>query len=193
MDQLQRALRDPTERTVFRKLQTLNYLSSYSHRGMFYSLQGIAKFNAQGLWSWKAVWFSRFGNLLETARAFVHRSGAGYSATELRNALHVETKHSLVQLVRAGQLRREKIQGRYIYFSAESKQYSSQRKTREGRKQKPLAALLVANPDLAAEEAKAVVLLFISTLDERQRRPGLHPVSTTRQGSGPSPVYQVLF
>ena len=28
----------------------------------------------------------------------------------------------------------------------------------------------MANPDLAAEEAKAVVLLFISTLDERQRR-----------------------
>ena len=30
--------------------------------------------------------------------------------------------------------------------------------------------MLVANPDLAEEEAKAVVLLFISSLNERQRR-----------------------
>ena len=30
--------------------------------------------------------------------------------------------------------------------------------------------MLVANPDLAEDEAKAVVLLFLSSLDERQRR-----------------------
>jgi hypothetical protein len=30
--------------------------------------------------------------------------------------------------------------------------------------------VVVSNPDLAEDEAKAVVLLFISTLDERQRR-----------------------
>lgn len=45
-----------------------------------------------------------------------------------------------------------------------------QLKAREQRKQKPLATMLVANPDLAEEEAKAVVLLFLSSLDERQRR-----------------------
>jgi hypothetical protein len=30
--------------------------------------------------------------------------------------------------------------------------------------------MLVANPDLAEDEAKAVVLLFLSTLNEKQRR-----------------------
>jgi hypothetical protein len=30
--------------------------------------------------------------------------------------------------------------------------------------------MLVANPDLAEDEARAVVLLFLSTLNERQRR-----------------------
>ena len=34
----------------------------------------------------------------------------------------------------------------------------------------PLATMLVANPDLAEDEAKAVVLLFLSALNERQRR-----------------------
>ena len=33
-----------------------------------------------------------------------------------------------------------------------------------------LAGVIVANPDLAAEEAKATILLFCSMLDEKQRR-----------------------
>jgi hypothetical protein len=169
-EQVQAVLGSPVRATVFRKLDELHYLSSYSHRGMYYSLKSIAKFNAEGLWSWQSVWFSRFGNLIETAQAFVHQSEAGYSASELRETLQVKTKHALVQLVRAGQLQREKIQGRYIYFSAESKQYRSQGKARKSQKRKPLATLVVSNPNLTAEEAKAVVLLFLSTLDERQRR-----------------------
>jgi hypothetical protein len=156
LDQLQSALGNPKERTVFRKLKSLDYLSSYSHRGMYYTLQSIAKFNAEGLWSQRAVWFSRFGSLLETAKAFIEHSEAGYSAAELREALHVETK--------------QKLQGCFIYFCSEEKKYSSQRKGRVQRKHKPLATMLVSNPDLAEDEAKAVVLLFLSALDERQRR-----------------------
>jgi hypothetical protein len=170
LNQLQRALGNPNERTVFRKLKSLDYLSSYSHRGMYYTLQSIAKFNDEGLWSHQAVWFSRFGNLLDTAAAFIERSEAGYSAAELGEALHVETKHCLLKLIRAGKVQREKIQGCYIYFCSEAKKYRSQQKARVQRKQKQLITTLVANPDLAEDEAKAVVLLFLSTLNERQRR-----------------------
>ena len=164
------ALGKPKERTVFRKLKLLDYLSCYSHRGKYYTLQSIAKFNADGLWSHRTVRFSRFGNLLDTTKAFVDHSEAGYTAVELDKALHVETRRSLVQLVRAEQLRREKLQGSYVYFALEARKHRSQRKRRQQLERKPLATVVVANPDLAEDEAKAVVLLFISTLDERQRR-----------------------
>jgi hypothetical protein len=170
LNQLQSTLGNPNERTVFRKLKSLDYLSSYSHRGMYYTLQSIAKFDAEGLWSHQTVWFSRFGSLLDTARAFIERSEAGYSAVELGEALHVETKHCLLSLIRAAKVRREKLQGCYIYFCSEAKKYNSQRKARVQRKHKQLATMLVANPDLAEDEAKAVVLLFLSTLNEKQRR-----------------------
>ena len=170
LSQLQSALGNPNERTVFRKLKSLDYLSSYSHRGMYYTMQSIAKFNAEDLWSHQTVWFSRFGSLLETAKAFIERSEAGYSAAELRDALHVETKHCLLSLNRAGKLRREKLQGCYIYFCSETKKHNSQRNARLQSKQKSLATILVANADLAQDEAKAVILLFLSTLNERQRR-----------------------
>jgi hypothetical protein len=170
LNQLQDALGNPDQRTVFRKLKSIDYISSYSHRGKFYTLQSIAIFNTEGLWSHQAIWFSKFGSLLETATAFIERSEAGFSAAELGQVLHVETKHCLLKLIRAGKLQREKIQGSYIYFCCEAKKYSCQRKAREQRKRKPLASMLVANADLAEDEAKAVVLLFLSTLNEQQRR-----------------------
>jgi hypothetical protein len=168
LKQLQRALGDPKKRTVFRKLKSLNYLSSYSNRGMYYTLHSIAKFDKNGLWSQRTVRFSRFGNLSDTAKAFVDHSDAGYTSVELGEILHVETKHSLVVLVRADELERERLEGNsYVYFSTDAKKQRSQRKRRKNRS---FASIIVSNPDLAAEEAKAVVLLFISSLDERQRR-----------------------
>jgi hypothetical protein len=69
LDQLREALGNPARCTVFRKLSDLQYLSSYSHRGKYYTLKSIARFSEQGLWSFRSVWFSRFGNLLQTCRS----------------------------------------------------------------------------------------------------------------------------
>ena len=170
VEQLQTTLGNPKERTVFRKLKLLDYLSSYSHRGKYYTLKSISEFNADGLWSHRSVWFSRFGSLLDTAKAFVDDSDAGYTAAELDRALHVETRRPLVKLFRSGRLEREKLQSSYVYFTSEARKHRSQRKRRQQLERRPLATVVVANPDLAEDEAKAVVLLFISTLDERQRR-----------------------
>jgi hypothetical protein len=170
VEELQNVLGDPKERTVFRKLEMLDYLSSYSHRGMYYTLQSIAEFGADGLWSHRSVWFSRFGSLVDTAKIFVEHSEAGYTAGELSQALHVQSRHTLVGLVRKKELHRDRLHGSYVYFSSQARKRRSQRKHRESRRRKPLATIVVANPDLAEQEARAVVLLFLSTLDERQRR-----------------------
>lgn len=170
LDQLRAALGDPARCTVFRKLGDLQYLSSYSHRGKYYTLKSIARFNSQGLWNFDSVWFSRFGNLLQTAEAFVQQSEAGYSAAELKEILQVKTKHALAQLVRDNRLQREVFDSIFVYLSVEEPVASHQRKAREDFLQHSPAALIVANPDLATEEAKALLILFCSMLDERQRR-----------------------
>jgi hypothetical protein len=43
--------------TVFRALCRLEYLSSYSHRGQFYTLWQIPEFDELGLWSFRSVRF----------------------------------------------------------------------------------------------------------------------------------------
>lgn len=170
MEQIRAALGDPARCTVFRKLAELEALNSYSHRGKYYTLKSIARFTAQGLWRFRSVYFSRFGNLLETVEAFVQRSDAGCSAKDLKEMLGVKTKHALTQLVRSGRLQREKIGAAYIYFSAEKSLARKQRRARTVHAKTSLAMVMVANPDLAVEEAKATILLFSSMLNEKQRR-----------------------
>src|SRR6516162_7182575 len=103
---LKAALGTPTDLTVFRKLKPLDYLTSYSHRGRFYTLRAIARFDEDGLWSHEAVWFSRAGTLLKTLDAWVTRSARGWFADELADRLHVQVQDPLHALVRQGRLRR---------------------------------------------------------------------------------------
>lgn len=169
-DQLKAALGNPARCTIFRKLAEMEYLSSYSHRGKYYTLRSIAKFNALGLWEHRSVWFSRFGNLIDTAEALVRRSETGYTATELKTVLQIDANHALAQLVQTGRLQRDPLGSAYIYLSGESQVAQRQRKARKVQSRRSSASLVVVNPELAVEEAKATILLFCSMLDERQRR-----------------------
>ena len=168
--QLMAELSNPARCTIFRKLEQLEYLSSYSHRGKYYTLRSVARFSDLGLWDYRSVRFSRFGNLLDTAQALVHDSEAGYTATELKGVLNVKTKHALTQLYRSGRIQRDPFDSVYVYLSGENHIADRQRKSRKIHQQRSSASLIVANPDLAAEEAKAIILLFCSMLNERQRR-----------------------
>lgn len=165
------AMGSASERTVFRNLSRLEYLSSYSHRGMFYTLKSIAKFSREGLWSLRSVWFSRFGTLLDTVVAWVERSEAGYDAAELTRTLHVESKHALTRVVRQGRLRRDAIGNRYVYFAGDEATAHRQRKRRDTHAAASRTTrIIVSNPDLAIDEAKATLMLFFSMLNEKQRR-----------------------
>jgi len=59
LPQLKQLLGTGADITVFRKLKELSYRTSYSHRGSFYTLDEIARFDEQGLWSFDSVWFAR--------------------------------------------------------------------------------------------------------------------------------------
>ena len=76
----------------------------------------------------------------------------------------------MTHLVRCGLLQRKKFDSVYVYLSGESHVAERQRKARKVHSKRSFASLIVVNPDLAAEEAKATILLFCSMLDERQRR-----------------------
>jgi LuxR family maltose regulon positive regulatory protein len=120
LDELKRALSTTVGRTVFRKLKSLDYLSSYSHRGRYYTLREIVEFGADGIWSHGSVWFSRYGTLLATLEALVNQSPQGYFAEELARALHVEVQDALHQLTQQRKITRQWVSNRYVYTSSDT-------------------------------------------------------------------------
>lgn len=170
MDELKDALGTRVDMTVFRKLRTLAYLSSYSHGGRYYSLQEVADFDQRGLWTCRGVHFSRFGSLVDTAEVFVNRAERGYLASELTAELQVQAKDPLLVLVRAERLAREEVSGLYVYCSAERTRRRHQLITRKLPAEQTQAFALGRDPSTESNEAKAALVLFVSLLDERQRR-----------------------
>ena len=169
LPQLKRVLGTSVDLTVFRKLQHLGYLTSYSHRGRFYTLQEIARFDARGLWSHEGVWFSRYGSLVDTVEAFVQASANGYYAPELADLLQVEAQEPLRHLVRQHRLSRSAIGGRFLYTAVDSTLRRQQTLARRSAQQLPVAVHSEAL-QLSSDELKAAILLFYGLLDEQQRR-----------------------
>lgn len=169
LHELKRILGTDTDLTVFRKLKQLDYLASYTHRGRFYTLAEIARFDDHGLWSHEAVWFSRHGTLLATVEAFVNASANGYYAAELADALHAEVQEPLRHLVQAQRLSRTEMDGQFLYTAVDSTARRKQTLERRSAHAVPLAVHATAL-QLSPHELKAAILLFYSLLDEQQRR-----------------------
>jgi hypothetical protein len=168
LDQLKHVLGTTGTMTVFRRLKALGYRSSYSHRGQYYTLRELPDFDAQGLWEWHGVWFSQYGNLVETAGAFVEAADRGVSAGELREVLHVECQRALLKLYQDGRVARARLGGVQVYLSADPDRQHRQR----WRRQEATAAVELIPPqvEVRSHELHAAIILFFSLLDERQRR-----------------------
>jgi hypothetical protein len=183
LDELKQALGTSVDVTVFRKLKALDYFTSYSHRGRYYTLREIARFDDHGLWSQAEAWFSRFGTLLATAEAFIDRSPRGYFADELVPVLHVEVQDALHQLTQQRRISRQIVSGRYLYTATDPSVQKRQLLAHRA------VEFLPTVPDVSAlevapEEVKAAILLFYGLLDEQQRRlyAGLESLKLGRGG-----------
>jgi hypothetical protein len=179
--QLAEALGNASRMTVFRKLAELPYLTSYSHRGKYYTLRPSCKFDPSGLWSHRGIWFSTDGTLLDTSKRFVEQAPAGYSANELDNALHVQTRQTLLQLVHRDLIARQRIGESFIYFALEKSRRQRQIDSRGKIAQIPVGGV---SEEVLAHEVKAAIILFFGLLDERQRRvfAGLESLKVGRGG-----------
>jgi hypothetical protein len=170
MTELKEALGTGADATVFRKLGEVAYRASYSHRGRYYTLEGIPEYDEWGLWSFRSVWFSQRGTLLATAAALVREAEAGFFAAELENILNVEVKGALLKLVSQQKLSRHKVAGRYLYCAAESAQNKQQVRARRLLEAESPPSGRLPHAEVMPDELKAAIVLFFSLLDEKQRR-----------------------
>src|SRR5262245_44397112 len=161
MPEMKAALGTDVDVTVFRKLAQLPYRTSYSHRGGYYTLDTIPRFDEQGLWCCRGALFSQYGTLLDTAQALVSGSPAGYLAHELEGLLQVSVKDPLRRLVEEHRLSREPLGRLYLYTAPHRLRRQEQWAARQAQ---------VQARDPEEEKFRAALVLFYSLLDEQQRR-----------------------
>jgi len=96
-----------SRRTVQRRLADWQAISSYNRNGSYYTLPDIPKFDANGLWQYRGVFFSKCGSLPETFAQVVARSSAGLTASEAGDLLGLRSSSFLWSLREHQAVRRE--------------------------------------------------------------------------------------
>ncbi len=119
MQTLQHQLINKSQRSIFRYLISEDYYSSYTHSGKYYTLKNIPSFNAEGLWFYGGIGFSKHGSLKPTLVFLVNNSKAGKTHDELKKELHIRVHNTLLELIRLGKLTRSKFHNKYVYVNAE--------------------------------------------------------------------------
>jgi len=116
--------------TARRRLKQWGTHTSYNKNGRYYTLSEIPRFDKHGLWRSRGVFFSRHGNLVQTVVQLVYGSNAGYTGEELGKLLGMQARSFLANFRHRSELAREKIAGRYVWFSADEQVRGEQRHMR---------------------------------------------------------------
>lgn len=117
-------------KTARRRLKLWQAITSYNMNGRYYTLPDIPDFDSHGLWQYRQVRFSQYGNLKNTIIALVNQSKAGLDAAETSDQLGISVRSFLSSLQKHPEIKREKIQRRFVYFSAVQKDYIKQKERR---------------------------------------------------------------
>lgn len=160
LDRITQALGRPSRTTVFRKLAQLGGRASYSHCGRYQTLDSIADYDDNGLWSLRGVRFSKQGTLVQTILYLVEHSREGYFASELQALLQVRVHNPLAHLYVAKLVGREQHGNQYLYVSP----------TDGADQLKQRYEAIKQSREQVSDEMRLSMRLLLSVLNEKQRR-----------------------
>jgi hypothetical protein len=135
--------------TARRTLKGWKAHTSYNHNGRYYTLPDVPEFDANGLWRWRKVCFSRYGTLRQTLIALVRRSDAGLNAAEIGDLLGLDPRSFLSAFANDPQLRRAKTRGCFVYYDADPDGGSAQQQRRS----------TMSSPSRLPTDAEAITIL----------------------------------
>jgi hypothetical protein len=114
--------------TARRRLKKWQTYTSINQNGRYYTLPQIPVFDESGLWRYQSVLFSKHGNLTQTIVALIGASPQGLSATQIAKILDLTPNSSFISRFKSVPgVKREKHQGRFVYFSDQREIYNKQK------------------------------------------------------------------
>lgn len=114
--------------TARRRLKKWQTYTSINQNGRYYTLPKIPVFDEKGLWRYRAVIFSKHGNLTQTIVTMIGDSPKGLSATQIADILDLAPNSSFISRFKnVPGVKRERHQGRFVYFSDKPEMYNRQK------------------------------------------------------------------
>jgi AraC-like DNA-binding protein len=104
-------------RTAQRQFAELAVLRSYNKNSRYYTLPEIPKFNVHGIWSYRDIFFSKYGDLRQTVKHMILASEDGLSGNEIGDIVNLLPRSFMHHFRDVEGVFREKHGGVYIYFS----------------------------------------------------------------------------
>jgi hypothetical protein len=129
LDQLVSSLSCSTP-TARLKLKQWHAYTSYNQNGRYYTMPTVARFDQNGLWSYEAISFSKYGNLRNTVVHLIHNSPLGLTGNEIGNLVRLAPRSFLHHFRKVSGICREKREGVYVYFSDDVDRYKEQIRNR---------------------------------------------------------------
>ena len=106
--------------TVRRKLKQWNTYTSYNQNGRYYVLSDVPQFDSNGLWRYRDICFSQYGNLTQTVIHLVKHAPAGLTASEIGELLHIQPRSFLSLFREHPALTRTQFRRHYVYVAADA-------------------------------------------------------------------------
>ena len=116
--------------TARKQLKEWNVYTSYNKNARYYALPDVPQFDDNGMWVYKKIRFSKHGNLRQMLIHIITYSEAGMDGKQIEQLIGLPSKSFLSLFRNTSELRRQKYEGRYVYFSAEEPLYARQRDQR---------------------------------------------------------------
>ena len=173
---LQKALGNPSDATVFRYLKQIPYRSSYNLSGRYYALHVPTRYDRWGLFSTGIAHFSTDGTAKATVTRLVCKSEAGWTQKELADLMRVRVQLFLLEAVREGAIEREQFGRFFIYFHKDPERRAEQRRRRQ-------EMLATDNAVEASVDHETVIRVLLVLL----RHPGSRPGEVVRYLVGRAP------
>jgi hypothetical protein len=131
--QLRHEFRGRSRSSLFRDLQKLDEISSFTHTGQYHALEissfthtgqyhalkRSAAFDESGLWFFQDIGFSQYGTLKNTLVQMISDAQAGVTHKEMKTRFRIDVQKPLTDLVNTSAVTRQLLPNRlYVYLSA---------------------------------------------------------------------------
>lgn len=170
--------------TAFRHLREVPYRRSYNHNGRYYTLYDPTRYDRFGLWSSDGIHFSVDGSLRKTVRRLVEEAEAGATHQELQQRLQVRVHNTLLDLLRRGEIERERLWQVYVYLHLDADIRATQCARRRELIERGRQPAVPSEPELDYE---VIIQVLLSVLHHR----GADPQALARHLRGRSPPISI--